>query len=403
MASDRREFLGGAALAGGALIAGKAVAEPMGTPATGGSDTGKPGEGGFGLQAVQLPPGAAVVHHDPHDAGTIPVFRYPLDRTAPKRGTGGYAKEMTEHVFPTAEAISGVHMLLNPGAVRELHWHAIAAEWAYVIAGRCQTTVLTPEGASEINNFEPGDLWLFPKGHGHSIQTIGDEPCHFLLVFDNGDTSPEHETFGITDWINVTPPDILAANFGVPPAAFADFPKGEVYIQQGQVLPASDALDVPWPRESTHKFRLMHEPRAVRDFAGGTFRLAGTAEWPISRTMSGGIMTIRPGAMLELHWHPNSNELNYFLRGEAAVSLFGSGGRSGVTTFSPGDLAYYPQGFGHAIHNIGDEDLEIVQVWDNGAFEEIRLRDWVRASPRALLANNFAGVPDATIAALKRG
>ena len=50
------------------------------------------------------------------------------------------------------------------GASHELHWHAIAAEWAYVIDGRCQTVVLDPSGASEINNFGPGDLWFFPKG-----------------------------------------------------------------------------------------------------------------------------------------------------------------------------------------------------------------------------------------------
>jgi hypothetical protein len=41
-------------------------------------------------------------------------------------------------------------------ARRELHWHAIAAEWAYVIDGRCQTVVLDPSGASEINNYGPG-------------------------------------------------------------------------------------------------------------------------------------------------------------------------------------------------------------------------------------------------------
>ena len=46
--------------------------------------------------------------------------------------------------------------------------------------------VLDPSGASEINNYGPGDLWFFPKGHGHSIQTIGDKSCHFVLSFDNG-------------------------------------------------------------------------------------------------------------------------------------------------------------------------------------------------------------------------
>jgi len=98
----------------------------------------------------------------------------------------------------------------------------------YVIGGRCQTVVLDPSGQTEINNYGPGDLWFFPKGHGHSIQTIGDEPCHFILSFDNGAFS-EHGTFSITDWVDVTPKDMLATNFGLPAEAFAPFPKGETY------------------------------------------------------------------------------------------------------------------------------------------------------------------------------
>ena len=63
--------------------------------------------------------------------------------------------------------------------------------------------------------------------------------------------------------------------------------------------------------------------------------------------------------------------------------------------------AYIPVGFGHAIKSTGDEDLGIVQTWDSGKFEEIDLGKWVKSSRRHLLSNNFAGVPDATIAKLK--
>jgi len=82
--------------------------------------------------------------------------------------------------------------------------------------------------------------------------------------------------------------------------------------------------------------------------------------------------------------------------------MFGSGGRGKVAEFSPGDVAYIPQGFGHAIRNTGDEDLEIVQTWDNPKFEEIDLDRWVQSSPRYLLSNNFHGVPEQTIIKLKQ-
>ena len=390
---SRRGLLGAAALGASGLALTQAAA------AAEGSDKGNPGEGGYGRNSVQLPPGAKVAEHDPKDIEAMPEFKYSLDGGIPKVTSGGWAKESTIHQLPVSKGLAGVHLVLNPGASRELHWHAIAAEWAFIIDGRCQTMVLDPSGASEINNYEPGDLWYFAKGHGHSIQCIGDKPCHFILSFDNGAFS-EHGTFSITDWIDVTPKDLLAANFHLPKELFDVFPKGETYIQAGPVVPVSQALDAPWPKESTHKFRLLKDQKAVRDFDGGSFRLASIDEFPASRTMSGGLLTINKGRQRNLHWHTEANEFHYYLRGKGQVALFGSGGRSKVADVGPGDAVYIPAGFGHAIKNTGDDDLEIVQTWDWGKFEEIDLDAWVRASPNYLLANNF-GAPASTISRMK--
>ena len=65
-------------------------------------------------------------------------------------------------------------------------------------------------------------------------------------------------------------------------------------------------------------------------------------------------------------------------------------------------MACNPQGFGHAIKNIGTEDLEIVRTRDAGKLEEIDLNKWVQSSPRYLLANNFANAPEATVTRLKQ-
>jgi oxalate decarboxylase len=76
-------------------------------------------------------------------------------------------------------------MRLQPGCLRELHWHTTAAELGYVVSGSCRTTVLSPDGAAT-DTFGPGDVWYFPSGWGHSIQGTGPGECHFILVFDNG-------------------------------------------------------------------------------------------------------------------------------------------------------------------------------------------------------------------------
>jgi len=194
-----------------------------------------------------------------------------------------------------------------------------------------------------------------------------------------------------------------AATRRAPKEALNAFPEGEAYIQAGPIIPLSQALDAPWPKESTHKFRLLKDPRAVREFDGGTFRLATVDEWPVSKSMSGGVMTIRPGQMRKFHWNVNANEWHFDLKGKGQVALFGSGGRGKVAEFNPGDVAYIPMGFGHAIKNVGDEDPEIIQTRDNGKFEEIDLDAGVKASPNYLVSNNFAGVPAETIAKLKQG
>jgi oxalate decarboxylase len=395
MDSSRRLFLGTAALGASGLVT-LASTEPAAA-----DDKGQAGQGGFGRDVQQLAPGSTVAYHDPKDVAEMPAFVRSLDGSKPKITSGGWAKESTEHQLPIMKGLAGVHMFLNPGASRELHWHAIAAEWAYVIDGRCQTVVLDPSGQTEVNNYGPGDLWFFPKGHGHSIQTIGDKPCHFLLSFDNGAFS-EHGTFSITDWVDLTPKDMLARNFGITPAAFDAFPKGETYIQSGPILPASEARDAPWPKESTHKFSLLHDARARRDFDGGSFYLATVDEWPISKTMSGGLMSIKPGKMKELHWNPNADEFHFYLKGEGQLALFGSGGRGRTAPVKAGDSAYIPVGYGHAIMNTGSDDLEIIQTWNAGAFQEIALKHWVATAPKYLVANNFAGVPDTTITELQQ-
>ena len=78
----------------------------------------------------------------------------------------------------------------------------------------CRTTVIDPEGNSETNDFGPGDIWYFPRGHGHALQGMGPGTAHFILIFDNGYFS-EFGTFSITDWIGHSPRELVRKNLGL--------------------------------------------------------------------------------------------------------------------------------------------------------------------------------------------
>ena len=353
----------------------------------------------IGFAAGEQPPFGPI--SAPLRGKELPSFRFALGAQPEKTYDGGWAKEATVVNFPISEKLAGVLMQLAPGALRELHWHANAAEWAYIINGRCRVTTIDPQGQSEIVDFEAGDVWYFPRGHGHSIQGLGPGDCQFILVFDNGYFS-EFGTFSITDWLGHVPPAVLAKNFGVPAATFAAFPKREVYLVKGPVPPPQPADPAPGSLNAgtlTHRYRFLAQ--RPKEFPGGTIRLVSEREFPISVTMTGALLRIKPGGLRELHWHPNADEWQYYLKGRGGMTVFGSGGRARTDDFAAGDVGYVPQGFGHYIENVGADDLELVLAFNSGLYESISITAWMAANPHLLLSTNF-GVPVATFADFPR-
>src|SRR5947208_16002636 len=86
---------------------------------------------------------------DPLLAGKeLPTFKFALEKSRGKVIGGSFGKEATVEQLPISKGIAGVSMQLEPGAMRELHWHATAAEWAFVLEGRVSTTVIDPQGNS---------------------------------------------------------------------------------------------------------------------------------------------------------------------------------------------------------------------------------------------------------------
>lgn len=379
---SRRGVIGGsAALAGGlAMLANKAAAQSSGG------------------NAVTLPSEAMLGQSAP-----FPSFRFPLGSiTAQKQYPGGWGKEVNAQNFPPSVAFAGVLMELKPGGLRELHWHANAAEWAYVIDGNCRITVIDPGGKSEVLTLAAGDVWFFPRGHGHSIEGLGPNGTTFVLVFDNGAFS-EFATFSITDWFAHTPVEVLAKNLGVPVATFADFPKQEAYISLGAVPgpipwpPAPGSLDTP---PLTHGYHLLaQEPRT---YGGGTIRLVSEKEFPISDSMTGALLTLKPGALREMHWHPNADEWQLYLSGTGQMTVFGSAGRASTDRFGKLDVGYVPRGCGHYIENVGDDELQVLLVLNSGTYEEISVTQWLASNPKTLLANNFS-VPEAAFDGMPKG
>jgi oxalate decarboxylase len=118
--------------------------------------------------------------------------------------------------------------------------------------------------------------------------------------------------------------------------------------------------------------------------------------------MTGALLRIRPGAIRELHWHPNAAEWQYYIEGQARMTVFGSGGRARTDDFGPGDVGYVPQGYGHFIENTGEEELVVLLVLNNGVYRSVSITAWMAANTPELLATNF-GVDASTFAGFPKG
>lgn len=326
-------------------------------------------------------------------SGPLENFKFDLENSSGGyEGVGGSARQHTVSNFPVAKSIAAVSMRLQPGALRELHWHAIAAEWAYIISGHCRVTVYSPNGQEEISDFGPGDVWYFPRGHAHSIQGLPPSECHFILVFDNGEFS-EFGTSSITDWITQTPLAILQQNIGKAAPIIKNKIKGEVYIVEGpppteRAFPRNTKIE---PSQLNHKYSLSSAPPIL--FEGGSEQIVSSKEFPISTTLTGVILKLKPGALRELHWHPNADEWQYYIAGQSEVGLFSSNGRSRVEQFAPGQVAFVNRGFGHYIKQTGNQETIILIVMSAGTYEEISLSGWLASNPDQLLATNFSLTP----------
>jgi len=210
-------------------------------------------------------------------------------------------------------------------------------------AGRSRSnSIHTDQGKLFIDDVGVGDLWYFPSGIPHSIQGLNPDGCEFLLVFDDGDFD-EDDTFLISDWFKHTPSDVLAKNFGVPASLFGHTPDpSELYIFPAPVPGplGSDKISgaVPVPESFSHRM-LAQQPIKTNS---GTVRITDTRVFPASKTISAALVEVEPGGMRELHWHPNTDEWQYYIDGQARMGVFAASGQARTFDFLAGDVGYVP-------------------------------------------------------------
>jgi oxalate decarboxylase len=391
-----RRSLFATAAAGGVLGAGAALAQGTAPqPIAGSRGASDPGPRDAVIDAQNpdlfTPPVT--------DQGDIPNLKWPFGLSHNRLQPGGWARETTIRELPVSKSMAGVDMRLEPGAIRELHWHK-ENEWSLMLNGNARVTCIDEDGRNFIADVKQGDLWYFPSGLPHSIQAL-DQGCEFLLVFDNGAFS-EDSTFLISQWFDSVPKEVLAKNFGVTEAAFANIPKEQLYIFKAPVPPplSQDMVSDPQggvPNPFTFAMMGM-QPTAC---PGGSVRIVDSRTFKASANIAAVYVEVNPGGMRELHWHPLSGEWQYWISGKGRMTVFGSGRNARTFDFEAGDVGYVPQTMGHYIENTGSEPMRYLEMFVGPRYTDVSLQQWLALIPPELVQEHLH-LPDQMMAGLKK-
>lgn len=332
------------------------------------------------------------------DHGSLPNMKFSFAMAHNRLEDGGWAREVTARELPVAKSMAGVDMRLDAGVVRELHWHK-EAEWAYILQGNVRLTVVDENRNVFVDDLKPGDVWLVPAGIPHSIQGL-DGGCEFLLVFDNGNFS-ENETLLITEFMAHMPRSVLAKNFGISANHFTNIPKSEKYIFRLPVPAALDAVraelpDSPPPLPFT--WHASEHPPTKYD--GGSVKTIDATYFP-ETSMSALVIELEPGGLRELHWHPDADEWQYYLEGEARMTVFDATAKARTFNFREGDVGFVPSTMGHYIENIGATTLRCLNVFNSPKFKDISLNNWMALTPPDLVRGHL-NLDEVAMKALRR-
>ncbi|KAJ5926214.1 hypothetical protein N7516_007987 [Penicillium verrucosum] len=302
----------------------------------------------------------------------------------------GWARQENTVVMPDATLMAGVDMRLAPAGYRELHWH-VAAEWSLVLNGSCRIQAVNENGETFVDDLTAGDVWFFPPGVPHSIQAL-DDGVEFLLVFDDGDFS-EDNTFLATEVFLHTPKEVLSKNFGVDISAFDKIPDDELYIFKGTPAPADiEKQNVTTaaglvPLAQSYSYHFSEQP--AHKVAGGSVKIVDPLTFPIASNFSAAIVTVHPGGMREIHWHPTSDEWTFFISGQGRATLFTAPDAATTFDYAGGDVGYFPKSNSHYIENTGDEDLVFVEVLQAPKFTDVALGQWIASTPKQIVADTL--------------
>ena len=129
----------------------------------------------------------------------------------------------------------------------------------------------------------------------------------------------------------------------------------------------------------------MQHPPTKRNNSGEV-RIIDSSTFKISAAIAAAIVTVKPGGVRELHWHPNADEWQYYFGGKGRMTVFATGGRARTMDFETGDVGYVQKTLPHYIENTGTTDLKFLEMFKSSFYQDLALSEWLAHTPPQLVA-----------------
>jgi oxalate decarboxylase len=152
--------------------------------------------------------------------GPVPqTFVHRMIKMEPIRMKHGQVRILDSSTFPITTTTAAL-VEVEPGGMRELHWHPNADEWQYHISGQSRMTVFGKGGAAQTFDYQAGDVGYIPRALPHYVENTGTTTMRFLEMFK----SPKFEDVPLAQWLAFTPHELVRANLNIDESVLAKIP-----------------------------------------------------------------------------------------------------------------------------------------------------------------------------------
>ena len=153
-------------------------------------------------------------------------FSHKMMSQQPIKTKSGSVRISDSSVFPVSTTIAAALVEIDPGGMRELHWHSNTNEWQYYIEGKARMGVFGASGQARTFDFQAGDVGYVPFAMGHYIENTGTTTVRFLEVF----RSSYYADVSLDQWMALTPSELVEAHLQLDPKVMEALRKGKVPV-----------------------------------------------------------------------------------------------------------------------------------------------------------------------------